>query len=498
MVQLLHMHFHDFVGIVLRERPSAGEQFEGGQSQGVDIAALVHRQAFDLLRGHVKGGSGQHVFGPAGAGQAKVENLETPVGGDKEVAGFDVLVNDAPRVGIMQAGTDLQQVVHHLIERQGPAIVDNFPQGAALDVFHHDEHGLVPRLDVVDLDNVIVVELGNGDGFLLEVAHKFIVHGHVVKKHLDGHRHVQAGVQPLVDDAVSAAADDVGHEVFADLAHGCHAAGGEALGHDLRQEIAQLGVIVGDGVEILLAHFPHVHLGFGIDVGAARLPGEQRHFTDNVALPPDGDPVGVPVFFDQDGAGAGLDNEEGVAFIPLGDQAVSRLQAAVHQGIEHRADRVPVEALETVDRAEKGKFRGGGMAFGPEPLLRRPMQRDLAAERETRKMKPGIGGRLRAPLDLGQIKTPGAFGRAPDFEDAPRAGLIGLGVDGGGPAQGLVGDVHETLTIIVGVQGLSRVFAQWVKDGQVGLSQEFSFPASAIISIDHRCQPPRNDAPVFM
>jgi hypothetical protein len=74
--------------------------------------------------------------------------------------------------------------------------------------------------------------------------------------------------------------------------------------------------------------------------------------------------------------------------------------------------------LEEDDRGEIGKILGGWVAFGTDALLRRPVQWQLAAELETRKMKPGVSGRLNAPLDLGQIRTPGAVGRVLDLKNA--------------------------------------------------------------------------------
>lgn len=138
------------------------------------------------------------------------------------------------------------------------------------------------------------------------------------------------------------------------------------------------------------------------------------------------------------------------------------------------------------------------MPYGAGALFRRPMKRDLAAELESRKMEPGMGWRLRAPFDLGQVITPGAIDPAPDLEDAPCTGFECLGIDGGDPARGLVGHIHETLAIVVDEQRLRWIVAQRVVNCQPGGIQDFPIPAPAVVSIDHRFQPPRDDPHTFI
>ena len=188
--------------------------------------------------------------------------------------------------------------------------------------------------------------------------------------------------RPFVDDAEPAAPDDVGDQVFADLALGRHAAGGKPFGHDFGQEVAQPRIIRRDGVEIVFADFPHVHIGAGFDMGAARFAGEERHFADDIASFTHGNGVGVPVFFNDDGAGSLLDDETGIPGIALGDEPFAGRYLPEDQGIQQGADGFAVQAFQNVDVAEKNVILGSRMPFRVGFFLRRPVNRHLGTERE--------------------------------------------------------------------------------------------------------------------
>ena len=86
------------------------------------------------------------------------------------------------------------------------------------------------------LDDVLVVEPGNGPCLPAEFALETRVHGQVVAEHLDGHRPVRASVVAVVDDGEGAPSRDIRDDVTADAAVGRELACGELLGHDLGEK----------------------------------------------------------------------------------------------------------------------------------------------------------------------------------------------------------------------------------------------------------------------
>ena len=106
------------------EESAACQEFVEHDSEGPDIGAAVDRLAGGLLGGHVSGGAEDEagLGGPHGEsgriggdfggsfdrfGEAEVENFHDAIGGDEDVAGFKVAVDDAFFVGGFEGFGDL-------------------------------------------------------------------------------------------------------------------------------------------------------------------------------------------------------------------------------------------------------------------------------------------------------------------------------------------------------------------------------------------------------
>ena len=95
------MSGHDFSDGVLGEGGVAGEHLEEGHAEGVEVASGVDFASADLFWGHVGGGSGdESVAGEFrvtvnALGEAEVADFDVTVGGEEDVLGFDIAVNDS-------------------------------------------------------------------------------------------------------------------------------------------------------------------------------------------------------------------------------------------------------------------------------------------------------------------------------------------------------------------------------------------------------------------
>ncbi len=104
-------HGHRTVG---DERRAAGDELVQHDAERVDVAALVHGQALGLLGGEVRRrahhgtGLGEVVLASNGHGDTEVGDLHVVVGGDEDVAGLHVAVDDAVAVGEPQGGGDVR------------------------------------------------------------------------------------------------------------------------------------------------------------------------------------------------------------------------------------------------------------------------------------------------------------------------------------------------------------------------------------------------------
>jgi hypothetical protein len=139
-------------------------------------------------------------------GEAEIEELHHAFGGDFDVGGFEVAVDDSLFVGGFEGRGDLARVSNRGLDGQRPF------QIAALDHLHHDG----PLLDGVDGSNIRVVEGGELLGFALEALHAGRVRCEGRRKDLEGDFPAEPGVGGSVDFAHTASAEFGGDAVVSD------------------------------------------------------------------------------------------------------------------------------------------------------------------------------------------------------------------------------------------------------------------------------------------
>jgi hypothetical protein len=158
----------------------------------------------------------QRRFGMRELRQAEVEDLDPPLGGDEQVLGLEVAVDDPLLVRCGQAVRHLDRVVDRLADRQrarAKAIAERF----ALEQLRDDEGGAVVGADVVNGQDVGMVEARGGARLLLEALQPVGVAGERRRQHLDGDVAAQAGVASTINLAHSACANPLEHLEVADL-----------------------------------------------------------------------------------------------------------------------------------------------------------------------------------------------------------------------------------------------------------------------------------------
>ena len=225
----------------------AGEQFAGDDAEGIEVAGGGDGEAADLLGAGVVGGEGVEpalgggeLLGPLAlaeeAGDAEVEEFDGAVGGDEDVAGLEVAVDDEVLVGVLDGGRDLAQ--EREARAQGEAVGGGVGgDGDAVDVLH-DEVRLAVGGDaaVEQGGDVPVVEVGEDLAFVAEAADGEVALVAAAEE-LEGDAFLElvVGADPLVDGPHAADADEAGEGVGADAGAdggGGGIAGGEGIGED--------------------------------------------------------------------------------------------------------------------------------------------------------------------------------------------------------------------------------------------------------------------------
>ena len=142
---------------------------------------------------------------PAHLGQSKIQNLQLPALGEKEIRRLDVAVHDALGVGRFERVGDLngqrQQLLHfhrlpgHLLR-----------QGLALQQLHDDEVAALVLLDRVDGADVGMIEGGSGARLALEALKQLAVLRHFGRKKFQRHAAAELGILGFVHHAHAAGA----------------------------------------------------------------------------------------------------------------------------------------------------------------------------------------------------------------------------------------------------------------------------------------------------
>jgi hypothetical protein len=150
------------------ERRLAREQLVHHDAEGVDVAAGVGGESLRLLRAEVRRGAddgtgpGELLLIVEGAGDAEVGHLHLAVGGQQDVGGLDVTVDQTLGVGGGECGSDSGADLGHSPRQERPLRAHHLPEVSPLDELHHHEIGAVVLAPVVNGDDAGVGQVCGG------------------------------------------------------------------------------------------------------------------------------------------------------------------------------------------------------------------------------------------------------------------------------------------------------------------------------------------------
>ena len=170
--RLAHHRFHDVPDLLAGERLAVRDQLVEQHADRKNVAAPIDAAALELLRRHVVGRA-QHHAGlghrdVADARDAEIENLDHALAIGHHVGGFDVAVDDAFVVRVVEAAGHLLDDLELAPHRNRDAVVDLLRERDPLDVLHHDVGLTFVLAEVENGDDVAVGEVADRLRFLDE------------------------------------------------------------------------------------------------------------------------------------------------------------------------------------------------------------------------------------------------------------------------------------------------------------------------------------------
>lgn len=196
-------------------RHAAGHHLVEGNGKGVDVRPRIDIGGIaGLLRRHViggpdgSGGTGLHgLVSGHDVGDAKVTDLDLPLGTNEDVRGLDIPVDDATFVDVFEGvatGGDHIAPIH----RFKCSVDDLSVQVLAVDVFHDEEVDIFLCPAINDGHDVGVGKGSERARFRLEAFDEGFIASKAGVQGLDGDEAIQALLPCLIDD---------GHPTLADL-----------------------------------------------------------------------------------------------------------------------------------------------------------------------------------------------------------------------------------------------------------------------------------------
>src|SRR5262249_17349319 len=127
-----------------RERPLAGETFEGYDCETEEIASVIDLFAHYLFRRHIAGRperrTGSHGFlrqAGLNRGDAEIEDENVLRAINEDISRLDILMDDPFRICVIQPLGHLREVVQHAVRRELLLLCKDIVERLALDVVHH-------------------------------------------------------------------------------------------------------------------------------------------------------------------------------------------------------------------------------------------------------------------------------------------------------------------------------------------------------------------------
>jgi hypothetical protein len=132
--------------------------------------------------------------------QPEIEDLDAALGGDEDVFGLQIAVDDPLLVRRGEPVRDLQRVLERFPLRKRP-FIETLPEGFSLEELHRDVRDVLVAPEVVNSEDVRVRERRDRPGFSLEARERGRVGGEPLRQDLDRDVAFELGVPRSVDFA---------------------------------------------------------------------------------------------------------------------------------------------------------------------------------------------------------------------------------------------------------------------------------------------------------
>jgi len=207
----------DFGTGKLGERTLAGSHFVQDEPGGEEIGARIKFGAENLFGSHVGNGAGDSMGFQSGLrdrfglrntqfGEAEVEYLEPTFGGQEQVRGFQISMNDGAIMGGGEAVGELNGEGKEVRFGEG-TWGEGGVERVARNEFHDEEIGIALGVEIVDGGDVGVIQLGESAGFVAEAVTRGFIGESSGRENLDGHIAIEARIVGEVNNSHAAAAD---------------------------------------------------------------------------------------------------------------------------------------------------------------------------------------------------------------------------------------------------------------------------------------------------
>jgi len=177
----------------------------------IDVAALVHRVAAQLLGRHIDQGANlkpgvRHAVAAHcqwHVGDAEVGQLGPAILGKQDVGRPDIAMDDAAGMGSCEAGADVGGDPHGLVNGQWATVPQPCAQVPASQVFRHDVTMLILVLNRKERDNVGMAQASRRSCIAQELVEGCLVCPPIDRKFFDGCQPVRCRIMGQVNEAVT-------------------------------------------------------------------------------------------------------------------------------------------------------------------------------------------------------------------------------------------------------------------------------------------------------